>query len=48
MNKSTAFYFALIAFTSCIPAHALQISDTEEGEYEGEPISFTKFIRMDI
>ena len=42
MNKSTAFYFAFITFISCMPAHALQISGTEEGEYEGEQVSFTE------
>ena len=42
MNKFTALSFAFITFISCIPAHALQISGTEEGEYEGEQASFTE------
>ncbi len=42
MNKLTAFYFVFIAFISCMPAHALQIIGTEEGEHEGEPVSFTE------
>ena len=42
MNKLTVFYFVFIALISFIPAHALQISGTEEGVYEGEQVSFTE------
>ena len=42
MNKFTALNFALISLIFCMPAHALQIFGTEEGESEEDRISFTE------
>ena len=42
MNKLTALHFALLSFIFYMPAQALQITGTEEGEYEGEQTSFTE------
>jgi len=42
MNKLTALHFALLSFILYMPAQALQITGTEEGEHEGEQTSFTE------
>ncbi|MBL4780807.1 MAG: hypothetical protein JKX92_01080 [Porticoccaceae bacterium] len=42
MNILTALHFALLSFIFYMPAQALQITGTEEGEHEGEQTSFTE------